>query len=157
MSECFGFFTHFSPNLIAAATLLLLSFSCFRAVRVISLFLKVEPRIMEKAFLCTFSIALLCSWVNLLKKTGEANSSKLLPYCCQRVRESEVRRYCNPQQLCFINDFKGFPTRKVKPCFRTVQLRETMLTLKFLKAKGLLTYQIDPNGPIWSPMVPFGF
>ena len=26
-------------------------------------------------------------------------------------------------------------------------------TLKFLKAQGLLTYHITPNGPVWSPMV----
>ena len=38
-------------------------------------------------------------------------------------------------------------------------------TLKFLKAQGLLTYHITPNGPMWSPthgpiwslMVLYGF
>ena len=36
------------------------------------------------------------------------------------------------------------------------QLMDTLLTLKFLKAQGLLTYHFTPNGPVWSLMVLYG-
>ena len=37
----------------------------------------------------------------------------------------------------------------------TSQVRDTLITLKFLKVQGLLTYHITPNGLVWSPMVRF--
>ena len=44
-------------------------------------------------------------------------------------------------------------TSKLHKLTHNSQLMDTLLTLKFLKAQGLLTYHITPNGPVWSPMV----